>query len=428
MKIEIKHKLNIITLVFCLLPVWTWAASYQVSTSTSIVDGDTFCGGGACTSSDTIIIAGGARGSLTFRNFDGNGSYIPIMNEATNRVVITHNARVGWGVLSFYNCKYIDFRGDNNASFTYGIKVINDGSPNTTAGTVWVYGESDHVKLGYIEVAYITGASGTTSSGFMVQDTTLTNSWIFRTFEIHHNYIHDTRYAAMYLGHNAPHSENDPYVAGFSIHDNVMEDLGAYGITYKGVKGPNNYIYNNKIKTTGLVLPSGDVAKQGIGLQYFYQNYYAEIYNNRIEKTVGAGVKVGEADHLIHDNLILGCGTGNSSLWGHAIALFKSDTIPNRADHTVQIYQNTMVESTQYGIKSNDYAIGYHYRNIIAESGIGEAFSFGTITEGAGTNANIYEEDADDVGFKVWIDDGDYSNDDFSLIKVPAPSMLHIVK
>ena len=81
---------------------------YYVSTSTTIVDGDTFCGGGACTSADTIIIRGGARGSLKFQDFNGAGSYITITNENTNpdsKVVITSNGSGGWGVLSLSNCK-----------------------------------------------------------------------------------------------------------------------------------------------------------------------------------------------------------------------------------------------------------------------------------------------------------------------------------
>jgi hypothetical protein len=433
MIITIKNTLKLIAFLFSLLPIWTWAATYNVSTSTSTVDGDIFCGGAPCTSSDTIIIEGGPRGDLFFRDFDGSGSYITIQNAAIDRVVITHDGAAGWGILSFYNCKYVDFRGDNNAGFTYGIKVVNDGTPSTPVKNIWVYGKSDHIKLGYIESEHTMGATGNASVGIGVGDASLTNSWTFDTFEIHHNYIHDTRYAGMYLGHNAAHDLNGcaggcPYTSGFSIHDNILEDLGSYGITYKSVNGPNNYIYNNTVKVTGRNEGvTGHVAKQGIGLQYFYNSNYAEVYNNWIEKTQGAGIKAGEAPHLIHDNTILGCGTGNSSFWGHGIAIFESDHMPNRSEQIVKIYKNTIVESIRYGIRSLN-ATGYHYKNIIAESGIGEAFSYGTLTEGTGTDANIYEADADDVGFKVWIDDGDYSNDDFSLIgSIPSPTDLQLV-
>lgn len=54
---------------------------YYVPVSTTVVDGNTFYGGGKCTSSDTIIIIGGPRGGLQFKNFDVAGSYITITNE-----------------------------------------------------------------------------------------------------------------------------------------------------------------------------------------------------------------------------------------------------------------------------------------------------------------------------------------------------------
>jgi len=438
MKIEIKHVLNLISLLLCLLPVWTWAASYEVATSTSIVDGDTFCGGSACTSSDTIIIQGGVRGNLLFRDFNGNGSYITIKNDATNRVVITHDKTAGWGILSFYNCKYIDFRGNNNASFNYGIKVVSDGTPNIPAGNVWIYGKSDHFKLGYIEIDFASGIQASAGSGIKVGgDKSLTSNWIYDNFEIHHNYIHDTVYAGMYLGFNKPHFNNActvdnscPYLADFSIHDNLLENIGSYGITFKGIKtgSTDNYIYNNTIRVTGLNESINSyAAKQGIGIQFFYGTAYAKVYNNRIEKTHGAGIKAGEANHLIHDNEILGCGSGNNSFWGHGIAIFSTDYMPNRPNRTVKISDNIIVESTRYGIKVNNGS-GYYFRNIIAENGIGEALAYGTLIEGIGMKANIYEADADDVGFQVWIDDGDYSNDDFSLSPVPPATGLHIVE
>ena len=57
--------------------------------------------------------------------------------------------------------------------------------------------------------------------------------------------------------------------------------------------------------------------------------------------------------------------------------------------------------------------------------GLGERYGSG-LTEGTLDKANIYEADADDVGFKVWIDDGDYSNDDFTLI-FRKPTIVNIL-
>ncbi|MCK4627580.1 MAG: hypothetical protein KAT56_01180, partial [Sedimentisphaerales bacterium] len=384
---------------------------YYVPVSTSIVDGDTFCGGSACTSADTIIIRGGARGSLKFQDFNGAGSYITITNENTNpdsKVEITSNGSGGWGVLSLSNCKYVDLRGDNDSDLAYGIKVINeDVAPK--AGTVWVYGESDHIKLSYLE-AMGKGTTTTSRIGILVNDSSLSSAWTFNDFEIHHNYIHDTRYSAMYLGPNWAQANDNPYVSTFSIHDNIMEDLGSYGITFKSINGPNNYIYNNTVRVTGLVpIDGGDNFAHGIGVQMTYgDESYVSIYDNWIEKTVGPGLKIGGLNHLVYNNTIVGCGTGNDPKWGHGICT-------HTYAENVELYDNIIIQAYQYGIYGGWATEGVlHQRNLIGDSGIGE--TGGTnLTEGTGADANIYHADVADFGFKVWSDDGDYSNDDFSL-------------
>ncbi|MCK4627507.1 MAG: hypothetical protein KAT56_00815, partial [Sedimentisphaerales bacterium] len=51
------------------------------------------------------------------------------------------------------------------------------------------------------------------------------------------------------------------------------------------------------------------------------------------------------------------------------------------------------------------------------DAGLGEwnEMESGDVTESTGGDANIYHADVADFGFNVWSDDGDYSNDDFSL-------------
>ncbi|MCK5466022.1 right-handed parallel beta-helix repeat-containing protein, partial [Candidatus Parcubacteria bacterium] len=383
------------------------AANYYVSTTTPVVDGDIFCDG-KCTSGDTIIIKGGARGNLQFKDFDGNGSYIPIINEggAASKVEITSNAVLGFGILSLEKCKYVDLRGNNNSSYDYGIKVIADGSPSRPH-SVWVYRESDHIKLGYLE---ITSDPAVTGSGIHVGDTSLTTAWTFSTFEIHHNYIHDTQYAGMYLGLNDPHlpENNDPYLGTFSIHDNILEDMGAYGITYKGVNGPDNYIYNNIIQgssggqSTGLnqgTLPP--FAFHGIGTQMHYNDHYVEIYNNRIEKTWGEGIRISGKGHLAYDNLILGCGIGDDPDYGHGIRVQKFA-------EDVYINDNIIIQPKRYAIYSeSDWQIPisvYLNRNLIGDYGLGESTG-PNLFEGIGADANWYESNVADFNFNAWSDD-----------------------
>ena len=427
----------------------TWCIQ---TTETTVTDAD--CGG-TCSGGDTLYIEGGARGDLYFNGLDGGGSYITIKNDPTDRVVITETDTAGNGVLSFHDCKYIDVRGDNNVSFTYGIKAIGavvGGDTVPTTGVVWVYGESDHVKLSYIEVDYGEGVTGTASSGIKVQDTTLSADWTFDTFEIHHNYVHDTTYSGLYTGHNCakndcqdecyPYNGNIqscPYTANFNIHDNLFEDLGSYGLTLKGVEAGTgvNYITDNTIRRAGLTTTKGGEFEIGIGVSYFYGTTYAIISGNRTENTGGPGIYAREAPHIIYDNTILGAGTTDDvdGHWTHGLVISQWDTMTGETrDDIIQIYDNVIIQPVTYGIYSpQTEAQGLMARNIIAESGSDEWHNLESpgLVEGEDTSdcsaawgsgppsptdcANVYDADTDNICFTTWSDDTDYSNDDFTL-------------
>lgn len=391
-------------------------ATYYVPTTTNTVDGNNFCGGSACTAEDTIIIRGGARGGLRFQNFDGNGSYIPIINEnGTSKVVI--DGMSGMGCLSIDGCKYIDLRGNNDENITYGIKVINDMT-SQTAGTIWVYGKSDHIKLSYLE-ATCEGSTVISGNGIFVSDRNESNTWTFDTFEIHHNYIHDTRYAGMYLGQNNPIPDDMPFTARFSVHDNILKDIGTYGMVLKALDGGPNSFYNNFVDTTGLVYnPTvegwGDMSdswKSGIRLRTYTQGYGVEVYNNTTFNTVGPGILAGKGSHNIHDNIVCNAGTGNSVAYGNGIVTIL-DT------NGVHIYDNIIIQPTRYGIYNHSSATGgvTLSRNLIGDAGLGEwsEAQSGDTIESTGDDANVYHADVADFGFSTWSDDGDYSNDDFT--------------
>ncbi len=160
------------------------AAEYYVDTSTSTVDGDTFCGGSPCTSSDVIYIEG-PRGDLQLRDFDGNGSYITITNKANHQAILTSSKIY---TIALTNCAYVDLRGDNDPANTYGI-VCNNLNPSI-GHNVWVWHNpdtSDHIKISYLEI----DSAGT---GISVIYGANPNTLIYDTFEIHHNYIHDVGY------------------------------------------------------------------------------------------------------------------------------------------------------------------------------------------------------------------------------------------
>ena len=410
MKIEIKNTLKLFTFLLCLLPVWVDAKDYTVRTGTGIVDGDTFCGGRACTSSDTIILKGGARGNLLLQDFDGNGAYIHIVNQnidPDSKVEIN-------GALQLDNCQYVDLRGDNDPNLTYGIKVLNDGIPSATVNSIRVMGKSDHIKISYIEVAF-DGNTTSSGNGILISDAAESAAWIWDTFEIHHNYIHGARYAGMYLGQNEPYAKDDPVIANISVHDNIIDDSGAYGMVLKGVSKSSGVctIYNNKIRVTGLVTKKSNAFKSGISCHSFYGSAYAKIYNNRVENTVGAGMKFGKSNHQVYNNVVLGCGKSGDAQWASGILLYYN------AD-SADVYDNIIIKPTGYGIYATHITSNCtDSRNRIGDAGLGERYvtSSNGMTEGTGSNANTYHPDVAHFNFSAWSDDGDYSNDTFSMIK-----------
>ena len=140
----------IITLALCQMHFQAFGAKYFIPKTTEIVDGDTFCGGSACTSSDTIIINGGTRAGLTFQDFDGKGSYITVKNDPNVRVILDSNLGAGIGVFTITNCRYVNFTMNNNPNQTYGVKVIN-GPKNLRSGAIKPTSHVITLRLGILK-------------------------------------------------------------------------------------------------------------------------------------------------------------------------------------------------------------------------------------------------------------------------------------
>ena len=402
-------------------------AEYIVSTSTSTVDGDNFCGGSACTSADTIIIEGGNRGGIAFRDFDGQGSYITITNDPANRVNIKADTSVGNSSFDIQNCKYIDIRGDNGNNFSWSRGSTNPNSYGIIIrdpdGTGWnklmrIWRRSDHIKIGYIEFNQDGQmAPGQTceqcGNGIQINDSSIPG-WIYDTFEIHHNYFRDILYAAGYLGCNMPHTTNCTYVKDFSIHDNLLIDMGGYGFTFKGIAAGSveNYMYNN------IIIPSDRSSNGSFSTGLVYPDNINQVYDlvwhglhvKHIEKPRASGLIIMSQNIWAYDNIIVDSGHTDKSRTQNGIWI-ESNNMGGIALGIAQVYDNIVIKSVGYGIRGG---IGHLERNIITDCSHGERY--GTdLTEGTGNNANIYESDTDNICFQGWSDDGDYSNDDFDL-------------
>lgn len=444
-------KIFIIFLLILFLPEGIFAETYTVSTATTTVDGDTFCDG-TCDGADEIVLTAGARGNLLIRDMTGTAeNYITVRNEdsVTNTpVTITNDGTVGAGVLSILNCRYMDLNGAGDPDITYGIVVVEDGTPTVRSNIVWGYGNTtaggagdfDYVKIRYLDISSTVPIETYQSTGIMIKDAFTPLTTTFTGVEIANNYIHNTAYCAMYLGCNDPYGLYNPptkythWIGGFQIHDNLMVDVGGYGITYKGVNGSNNRIYNNiirasdrinDVRSTGLSIPETGVACGGIGTQCVVDPYYVEIDNNWIEKTAHQGIYVSLARHKVHDNIILGCGVGAvgdvyySSYNHYAITVILTYLdYPNYRYGTppysgFEIYDNIIIQPDSGWLYTAASTSVTADRNWIGDSG--SYVAGGTLTLGTGDDANITYTDPSDFGFQSWSDDNDYSNDDFSI-------------
>jgi hypothetical protein len=400
------------------------AQNYYVNTNVNIVDGGNFCSG-KCTADDKIIVKAGERERLRFQNFHGNGRYIVITNEnspSNEPVRIVNRGGTGRALVNLIDSSWVDFRGDGDPDIKYGFDVFVDNPSsvsNLVTGGAWIYGKSEYVKFGYVKITF-DGYSSPYGIGLNIQDAYLpqTPQWIYQDIEIHNNYIEGSKYSGMYIGCPPANCPDNTYPsnAGFSIHDNIIMNSGAYGLTYKRVVGPNNYIFNNKIINTGLnptPANKGDSYKKGIGIKLIKWGIVVNVFDNYIENTPGPCVKVeGTDSQMVYNNTLVKCGTGNNAELGSAIFLSGSN-------HKVD--DNIIIQPTRYGVYNDGTGKMYVNRNLIGDAGLGD-MSGSNLVKGVGENVNVYHQDVADFNFVKWSDDGDYSNDVFVIGGYVPPS------
>ena len=331
-------------ILVCLFAVSAWAiddcgdadaTTWCIETTDSVASGATMCDGGACDSSDTIIIDGGVRTvNLTLEDFDGDGSYITITNEDGSRVEIADpSMSAGQALITIDDCFYIDLRGDgiSGHAWTAGCEtagcygILLDKVDNGGFGGIIIKGDSDYIKISYIEYDQsTTQTDGDDENGIQIGTANDTGLKDHSNIEIHHNWFHHTQYSCIYGGKNNAGSlvGDEPYTIDVSLHDNLCTDAGAYGIQLKGIKynSVNNYIYNNIVKrtaqncdTVGFACHSGEVDYEryrfGIGFSTeIGTDAGVQIYGNYLEDISGMGMKLRESPSNVYDNEIAGSG------------------------------------------------------------------------------------------------------------------------
>lgn len=438
---------------FVITPHSASAATYTVLTSIGTVDGVTFCGGSACTSADTIIIAAGARGGLLFQNFNGNGSYITIKNELkspSTPVTIQND-----GIISINACKYIDLRGDNDPALVTTTKskgiVVNHASGGDMPASIWIHGISDHIKVGYIE-AHAVGNVSSVSIGVIMQDANLTVANAFSDIELHHLWLHNLTAQGMYLGANDPYGKDPEYggatyptLRRISIHDNILEDIGNEGIDLKGCDQGPNEVYNNRIIRTGTQCVIGGLSPEnlndgdftcGLKIPWTTHGAVVNVHDNYFESTGGPSVYVcGAYTHsyltaidgnvggriYVYNNIITNAGTMGGpipKMGGITLPEFQTGILSRYNNFHCDAYDNIIIQPNKYGLAAGgDYDVMTAKRNLVGNSGtnyVAFIAPFGVYTPGAGADANVYHANVADFGFTAWSDDNNYANDIFT--------------
>jgi len=170
------------------------------------------------------------------------------------------------------------------------------------------------------------------------------------------------------------------------------------------------------ITILSILRAGADEWKSGIRVRTYNSAYSVDVYNNTVFNTAGPGILAGKGSHNIHNNIICNAGTNNAVDWAHGIVTYLG-TIGTH------VYDNIIIQPTRYGIynKASATAGVTMSRNLIGDAGLGEWAEVqpGDTIESTGADANWYEADVADFGFKAWSDDGNYGNDDFSF---PIPS------
>ena len=418
----------------------TWCVS---STETTL--SDIFCGGGANScAGKTVYLEGGTRtADLDIQASGTSGNYITITNYPSDARVVFNKQDTSPAIIFSNSASWIDLRGDGLSgndwvtkctdASCYGIVIQQEIAESSGAGMIRVEdSDSDNIKIGYIEIDGSNHGAYTGTSGIQVQSTGLTSSVTLDSYEIHHIYVHDIRYAGLYLGNNDPVDAGNcaggcPYLANFLIHDNLFVDIGAYGIGFKGlgIANTDSKVYNNYIlpsnrasgNSTGLVdRVDREVFAAGLGISYPY-GQEIKIYNNWVEKAYGTGINLHDTDFssvTVYNNVILGCGTSDDSAYGGGILY---DGTSGHAVDGINIFNNTIVDPVRYGIiTGNTLDGGTEYDNLIVNPGIGYVLSPDVdFIEGTGDFADTEKATGAEVGFVTWDGGSDYSAYNFDL-------------
>jgi dienelactone hydrolase len=303
---------------------------------------------------DTVYIPAGTYKVIDLGNFQGTAERPIIIRNKGGQVVVN-------GQFRFSN-KPEHFRllGNGTPGITYGFKVDGQlSSTSVTSSGVSCFGTD--FEMAYIEVL-------NSQSGFFIKKNPLATdpitqfpNYIMKGIKLHHNYIHDIKGEAMYIGHTGADGgqDNNPLIPvrmeNVEIAYNIIDRIGWDGIQLSNATTGNS-IHDNIVTNFGTTNMSSQQAGILLGA-----NSQADIYNNTIKNGTGNGIQVfGFGVNNVYNNYIESVGQNGTAKGLEAI--FSNDMVvksESRPKQQVNIYNNTILYPQPWAA----VRLGYYNKN-----------------------------------------------------------------
>jgi hypothetical protein len=361
------------------------AADHKIAAQTESYDCSSIEPGGMLT------LAAGTRGPLAVRNCEGTAANpIIIRNdpEGTGPTVISRaNGPEGAFVLSCNDCIGVAIDGGYKwqgapAGKTYGIKVTMTGGGAPSA-FLKIGGLSRFVTIRNVEIdgawpSLASNGIGISVNDHMVKRVDHPDRWR-EGILIEDTYVHDVEGEGMYIGPSF--KDGDLPLRNIEVRNNLVEDIGWEGINTKSMWAGDNRVHHNVVRRTG---KNGNTSKP---LQYSgisNNGGTVMIYNNWVETTGTHGIHVwtsngpkesagmGPFDAHIWNNVVVDAG----GLWQPFMSNSFGISIGAQAGCEKPIpyvYNNTIVDSRQSGIRLTDNVGAGFVRDNIVAGGSGDA-------------------------------------------------------
>ncbi|HEY0058027.1 MAG TPA: right-handed parallel beta-helix repeat-containing protein, partial [Flavisolibacter sp.] len=287
---------------------------------------------------DTINVLAGTYTTLIFGNFKGDPS-LPI-------IIRNKGGQVKVGEIRILNdAKYFKLLGNGHSATQYGFKVYRTQYTGITVS------KATDFEIGYCEVSGMTSGFFIKNNPVSTDPLTIYPNYVFKNIYLHHNYIHDVKNEAMYIGHTDPDGGQGGNMLipvrmeNVEIAYNVVNNTGWDGIQLANAR-TGNKVHHNTVTNFGTLNVSGQQAAIQIG-----SNSNVSIYDNTIKNGTGNGIQVFGYGYIeIYNNVLENCAKDGSLRGRETIYCNPYLTGPEvNPKQQVKIYNNTIRYPQPFG-------------------------------------------------------------------------------